>query len=689
MRDHCLRVLKKAGLSNEAAEQFATLIVAPPPGTFDESELAGADVFRICLLAAIVAATRHWEHGEALVQLLQFTGKRISQMSPYDQGRYWHLKGFAAWRLDGSVYTAMQLLQRSVRRIQESDTPDADAYLPRVLDVLGQLLHHNGQLQDARAEFELAVKYREAINDEPGLALSLGNLGRLCLDVGDFTAALEYLTRDLEIVERISPDMTRLQSQLLTNLATSARHLDRLAEAQDLLDKSEELAQADENIVGLFFVTLGRANIALSQGDISSARQLSDRVLDKLADPSIPESLRNGLAAMGFQLSAEVELARGNVQESLKKFKSSRESFALETTVSPVAVAAMLRGYAKAAQASGDLEHSTLLLREALQRLDSTSADTMRQIVEDDLRKRFRDSWLLHSAGRFIGQDHIEFLLNEAGHSGFRGARKDIAILFADIRGFTSISEHFSPDALIVFLNDFLSFMTRCVQHFDGMVDKFIGDALMALFTLPNPQPDDAESSMKTALMMRSELARFNQRLPEGTPPLDIGIGIHFGSTVAGLIGSPQKRSYTVIGDAVNTASRLEGMTKQLGATILVTEELIRQVANPGRFLLRPLGKYCPKGRANAVTVFDLMDEKEISEHGEELYQEIEQLEGALQLFAEQDFREARSVFGRLAQATEGTLRQNGYDLMAEASDEYSEKPPEDEWDGAITLTSK
>ena len=99
MHTRYFRVFQDAGLSDETAEQFATLIVAPPPGTFDASELENADDVRICLLGAIVAATRHWEFGEALVKLLRFASKGLGQMSTYDQGRFWHLKGFAAWRL--------------------------------------------------------------------------------------------------------------------------------------------------------------------------------------------------------------------------------------------------------------------------------------------------------------------------------------------------------------------------------------------------------------------------------------------------------------------------------------------------------------------------------------------------------------------------------------------------------------
>ena len=131
MRDRCLRVFQDAGLSDEIAEQLATLIIMPPSGTFDVSELEDADDIRLCLLAAIVAATQHWEYGEALARLLRLAREAIGQMSKYDQGRFWHLSGFAAWRLEGSIYKALQLLRRSVQLVQESDSPDAGSYLPR------------------------------------------------------------------------------------------------------------------------------------------------------------------------------------------------------------------------------------------------------------------------------------------------------------------------------------------------------------------------------------------------------------------------------------------------------------------------------------------------------------------------------------------------------------------------------
>ncbi len=689
MRIRCLCALKDAGLSDETAELLTAMIVTPPSGTFDASELANCNEVRFCLLGAIVAAMKRHEYAAALKQLLERVGQKLRKMSPYDQGRYWHLKGFVAWKLDGSIDRGLHFLMRSVQLLQDSDSDCAKAYYPRVLDVFGQLLHHNGQLQDARAEFELAVKHREALQDEAGLALSLGNLGRLLIDMGDFRAAKECLLRDLKIVERISPEMKLLRSALLTQLASSALQLESFDEAKQFLEESEKLAGPHGNVVGLSFISITKGQIALRQNDVPTASRLADDVLDQLANGEIPDSYRNPIAALGYQLSAEVDLAEGRISKSIANFELSRQRFAQVANVSPVLVAAMLRGYAKAARAIGDVEQTTLLLREALGRLDATSADSLRASIEADLKLHYRDSWLLHSAGRFVGQSQIEFLLNEGGHSGFRGTRKDVAILFADIRGFTAFSELYTPESLVVFLNDFLSSMTRCVQHFGGMVDKFIGDAVMALFSLPNPRPEDAEDSLLAALMMQTELARFNHKMTRESPHLEIGIGIHFGSTVAGLIGSPQKRSYTVVGDAVNLASRLEGMTKPLGASILITEELVQQLKDPNRFLLRPLGKYAAKGRAQPVTVYDLIGEKEICEYGDEMAHEIEQLKVALEMFSHRDFREAECIFRSLVHSVGDSKRGIGYEMLAETSVQYAVQTLADDWNGTITLTSK
>ena len=166
-------------------------------------------------------------------------------------------------------------------------------------------------------------------------------------------------------------------------------------------------------------------------------------------------------------------------------------------------------------------------------------------------------------------------------------------ILFADVRQFTPLTQHFASqaEAFVHFLNDYFRHMTRCVEQHGGFVDKFIGDALMAVFSLPQPRLEkDAEQAVLAALMMQEELARFNRKQPEHMPRFTIGIGLHAGVVNAGLIGSPQKRSYTVIGNAVNVASRLEGMTKSLGASILISQAVMIRLPRPDRFLLRGLG---------------------------------------------------------------------------------------------------
>ena len=162
------------------------------------------------------------------------------------------------------------------------------------------------------------------------------------------------------------------------------------------------------------------------------------------------------------------------------------------------------------------------------------------------------------------------------------------------------------PRALLDFLNEYFTGMVESVMRYHGVVDKFIGDAIMAVFGAPVPHPDDPLNAVKAALDMRARLEKLNDGFRErGLPELRTGIGLHSGQVVAGNMGHAERMEYTVIGDAVNLASRLEGMTKELKCDVLLSEDLFKQVE---RYVdVEPLQKIKVKGRDQEVMVYRLI----------------------------------------------------------------------------------
>jgi adenylate cyclase len=194
-----------------------------------------------------------------------------------------------------------------------------------------------------------------------------------------------------------------------------------------------------------------------------------------------------------------------------------------------------------------------------------------------------------------------EHLVDEILRGGMRrprSARQEVAVLFSDIRGYTAMTEGLGPEEVVEVLNEWFTEATRAIRKHGGVVDKFIGDAVMALFGVPEPRPDAAADAVRAALEMRDALATMNMRnLALGGKEIGIGVGVDSGEAVVGYIGSHLRQSYTAIGDTVNTASRLESATKEHHCDILISGAVEAVQRAFGVAETRFVGKLKLKGR--------------------------------------------------------------------------------------------
>ena len=207
--------------------------------------------------------------------------------------------------------------------------------------------------------------------------------------------------------------------------------------------------------------------------------------------------------------------------------------------------------------------------------------------------------------GRYVSKDVYRQLLEDPSSAELGGRRREMTVLFSDIRGFTTVSEQGSPEAIVRMLNEYFTRMVDIVFAHRGTIDKFVGDMVMALFGAPLDDPDHARHAVDAALSMIESLQALNARWrDEGKPPLEIGIGINTGPMIAGNIGSEAIMSYTVIGDAVNLGSRLESLNKEFGTRIIISDATLRRIG--GAYAVRPLGDVVVKGKTKPVAIFEV-----------------------------------------------------------------------------------
>ncbi len=281
---------------------------------------------------------------------------------------------------------------------------------------------------------------------------------------------------------------------------------------------------------------------------------------------------------------------------------------------------------------------------------------------------------------KFVPQEIIDDLIaRKTRTSMLAGEKRELTIIFTDIRSFTTLSETNPPESVVSFLNRYLETMCEIIAEHGGMVDKFIGDAILAVFGAPQSWPDNAMRAVETALAMSKALEGFDTqsiRLPPGG--LDIGIGIHLGDAIVGTIGSSAKFDYTVIGDTVNLASRLEGLSKTYHARTIVSERVVQKIAADGNehpgFKFREIEEVIVKGKEEPTVIYMLEDESNHWLDGVEydLYKK------GLSMYRLRNWRTASDYFAAvLANKPDDPICL----MYRNRCEEFKSSPPPDDWD--------
>jgi adenylate cyclase len=300
-----------------------------------------------------------------------------------------------------------------------------------------------------------------------------------------------------------------------------------------------------------------------------------------------------------------------------------------------------------------------------------------RYITEEREKKKIKGAFQYYLTASVINE-----MLKDPTKLKLGGDKKDLSVLFSDIRGFTSISEKMTPEELVHLLNEYLTAMTNVVFKYEGLLDKYMGDAIMAVFGAPLDQPDHAVRACRTALGMMEELKRLQKKWAEEEKPvLNIGVGVNTGDMVVGNMGSEMRFDYTVMGDSVNLGSRLEGINKEYGTNIIISEFTYKAAKDV--LFCRELDSVRVKGKKLPVSIYELIGEKK----------DAEKWGNAVSLFEEGLEKYKQGLWDEAIERFRKVLEIRPFDapshLYIERCQVLKESPPEGPWDGVFTMTKK
>lgn len=339
------------------------------------------------------------------------------------------------------------------------------------------------------------------------------------------------------------------------------------------LPKGRLLARRGERVIE------AAAYIPVAERKVGTFRVgLSLRELDEAVANAVRKALLVGILGLGASLVSTYLLAK-RISDPVQRLQRSAEKIA-----------------------AGDLRHRAIVRRRDEIGALATAFNEMSAALQYSFSRLQRT---MESFERFVPEKFLSVIAPEGIENIQVGvaSTRTVTIMFCDIRGYTSLSEEMTPLATFAFLNDYLAYMGRAIDQAGGFIDKYIGDAIMALF-----DDEATDGALQAALAMRKVLITFNtERAQRDLPPIDVGIGIHRGEVIMGTVGFTSRIESTVIGDSVNLASRLEGLTKHYACSILVTESVINALQYPELFRLRLVDEFVKvRGKDEPIAVYEL-----------------------------------------------------------------------------------
>lgn len=303
---------------------------------------------------------------------------------------------------------------------------------------------------------------------------------------------------------------------------------------------------------------------------------------------------------------------------------------------------------------------------------------TFLKFVREERQKRF-----IHGAfAHYLAPSVINRIIKDPDALSLEGEERTVTILFSDVRSFTSLSEKLTPTQVTGLLHDYLTPMTRIITEHSGTLDKFIGDAVMAFWNAPLDVPGHEAQALRSAMRQLQELRTLNEQVfgPRFGFDIQVGIGVHSGTVRVGNMGSADLFDYTLIGDNVNLASRMEGLTKYYGQELVVSKSIVDACGD--EFVFVELDRVRVKGKLEPITIYTAMSPEE----AERREKELGNYQRALTLYREQRFEAAAEVFARLREETGDNKL---YDMYHERCITLRSTPPGEKWDGVYTHTSK